>query len=756
MKTSIKPLLSWLFCVLCASSLGLPASAQGSISVSDVLRDFYAEKDREVERQESEREAREQRIENRMMIAEERAERRRENAERAKREERERREAEARRIREEKKRLIRESVSVESRLLDMSEISGEETILADGSVCRCEIENGQPSRGNVFFNDGSIYIGEIKDRLANSDEGHWLLRTAEGIVGFWGPARDGAPHGDGTLTFNNQIDNFAYVTFDQGEMVWISRFLLDDDGICNCDLRNGEPVKGTVRYENGRIYSGAIQNRRPNSAQGRWSFENGWVFEGPTSRGQPNGTGKLFTGDGASHVVTYRDGGLLEGTGIPVTLSDGGTCVCSFLDGEIVTGIVAYADGQMLLQGDIRDELPNTELGTWRLSDGSLFRGPIKDGTPDGYGRQNFHPDTEDFEVRYDKGNLAWVERQPIEEIENEVLPDGAVNVVRHYRGVVEPYGTSSGELYVQYELPGSLPGRKTIVSKTVQSEAFEVNAKNRTVTYSGVVVIGKSAVTVEPGALIDVINSSYAGWASPTGPIGYGIGIDFDKYTYSGFWYDGVPHGFGTLLDRNLGVVIGEFQNGVFKNAIVTSYDGGQRTAYDDVTFSDGLYQLGIGAELGRSPYLGYFKFAGDMDNTVGQLIQLDSDTIVRLRALADDLHDFELVENATFGAALFAAFSELFSSIPDASRMRNWYQVTTQGIQRFVGTNTDRVLGSSDTWHAINGAIKGLSDIEYMVVTKQIYFNIDVAARRGDGKAVLFWNKLLERFRDTRSAAQ
>ena len=105
--------------------------------------------------------------------------------------------------------------------------------------------------GNIRYNDGTLYKGDIKNLL---------------------------PNGQGTLEL---ADGSVYVgTFSDGKYSGIGTYTGADGSFYTGEYLNGKPNgQGTLRYADGSVYAGGFENGEK-SGQGEMTYSNGDSFAG--------------------------------------------------------------------------------------------------------------------------------------------------------------------------------------------------------------------------------------------------------------------------------------------------------------------------------------------------------------------------------------------------------------------------------------------------------------------------------------------
>jgi len=132
------------------------------------------------------------------------------------------------------------------------------------------------------------------------------------------------------------------------------------DDVCESgDCQNGI---GTLKYENGMVYSGNWKNSQKNGF-GKETFKN-FEYEGEFLNNEHDGKGTLIFPDGARYVGNFSKNEM-QGKGC-FTRPDG-----SYLDGD-------WVDSKP--EGKIKSVLKN----------GTILIGDYKNGIPEGYGEESY------------------------------------------------------------------------------------------------------------------------------------------------------------------------------------------------------------------------------------------------------------------------------------------------------------------------------------------------------------------------------
>jgi len=204
-----------------------------------------------------------------------------------------------------------------------------------------------------------------------------------------------------------------------GEVVW------DEFGVFEGLIKNGEPMNGTIKYNNGEYYEGDVFKTRPHGT-GKYIYENGTIYEGEILHGFsfgkgttkfPNGdvyTGyfknNLFDGkgtylyaDGEKHVGNYI-GGERVGKGT-YFYADGATFKGDYVDGKAVFGKYNHGPNSSFAGSWYEGEFANDNYhgsGTYFYADGATLKGDFVNGQATGFGTLIRGPDSNLAGERYE------------------------------------------------------------------------------------------------------------------------------------------------------------------------------------------------------------------------------------------------------------------------------------------------------------------------------------------------------------------
>ena len=144
-----------------------------------------------------------------------------------------------------------------------------------------------------------------------------------------------------------------------GEVVW------DEFGVFEGLIKNGEPMNGTIKYNNGEYYEGDVFKTRPHGT-GKYIYENGTIYEGEILHGFSFGKGTTKFPNGDVYTGYFKNN-LFDGKGTYL-YADGEKHVGNYIGGERVgKGTYFYADGATL-KGDF--------VNGQATGFGTLIRGP--------------------------------------------------------------------------------------------------------------------------------------------------------------------------------------------------------------------------------------------------------------------------------------------------------------------------------------------------------------------------------------------
>jgi len=201
----------------------------------------------------------------------------------------------------------------------------------------------------IKFNDGSSYLGKVKDGKPHGQGAYTWPSGAR----FIGESNNGNLNGQGTYTFSN---GNRYV----GE--WKD---------------NSQNGKGTYTWANGDQYVGEFKVGLKDG-KGTITTTNGARYVGDYKNDQMNGQGTFTWPGGDQYVGQFKDG-LKDGQGT-LTLKNGTKTVGLFKDDKYVGPQTNSPSQAQPSQPQIN---PDIEI---KFNDGSSYLGKVKDGKPHGQG----------------------------------------------------------------------------------------------------------------------------------------------------------------------------------------------------------------------------------------------------------------------------------------------------------------------------------------------------------------------------------
>ncbi len=210
---------------------------------------------------------------------------------------------------------------------------------ADGARYHGEFKNGKlHGQGVLYYPDGSKYVGNWRNQM---QQGKGRLSHPDGSS-YFGMWHEGQFHGEGELRFVN--GNRLEATFLHGQA----------------------SSSGTFYFANGDTYQGELADSRL-QGHGVMQYNNGDTYIGDWHNNGRHGRGKLSLADGSN------------------------------LDGNWIADHYQASWDQLGYQGPM-EGLKNcgsgchNEVGEYRYPDGTVYRGEIKEGIPNGKG-SIYYPD---------------------------------------------------------------------------------------------------------------------------------------------------------------------------------------------------------------------------------------------------------------------------------------------------------------------------------------------------------------------------
>lgn len=181
---------------------------------------------------------------------------------------------------------------------------------------------------------------------------------------YVGDAKDGLPHGRGTMTYNPGMVRKKY----EGE--W-------QNGKCH--------GRGTMIFVNKNIYVGDMEDNEL-TGQGECSYHDGKKYSGSFLKGNPDGRGTMTYAPGEEHKEysgCWKDG-KFHGKGV-LKMSDGTRYEGNWEDGkQHGKGMIFFANGAKY-EGDFVKGKCHGK-GTRKGAYGEDYSGSWENGKPNGYG----------------------------------------------------------------------------------------------------------------------------------------------------------------------------------------------------------------------------------------------------------------------------------------------------------------------------------------------------------------------------------
>ena len=205
-------------------------------------------------------------------------------------------------------------------------IKDRETIFYQGKW-----ENDNLNKGRIYYEDGSFYVGEIKNYKR-----HGKGKFKSDLENYDGDWKDDQKDGDGTLIFSDgtkYIGQFKNNNFDgKGKMEWKDGFFYEGYFLNN--FLHGE---GYLRGNNEHIYKGQFQNGKfhgegifkwinrnesteyykgnysngQKDGKGEFHFKNGHIYSGLWKSGEPDGEG-MYETKNRKYYGNWRSGNFMQ------------------------------------------------------------------------------------------------------------------------------------------------------------------------------------------------------------------------------------------------------------------------------------------------------------------------------------------------------------------------------------------------------------------------------------------------------------
>ena len=192
-------------------------------------------------------------------------------------------------------------------------------------------ENDNLNKGTIYYEDGSIYIGDIKNYMR-----HGKGKMKSDLEKYDGNWKEDQKDGDGTLIFSDgtkYIGQFKNNNFNgKGKMEWKDGFFYEGYFLNN--FLHGE---GYLRGNNEHIYKGQFQNGKfhgkgtfkwinrnesteyykgnyssgQKDGKGEFHFKNGHIYNGFWKSGEPDGEG-IYETSNRKYYGNWRSGNFMQ------------------------------------------------------------------------------------------------------------------------------------------------------------------------------------------------------------------------------------------------------------------------------------------------------------------------------------------------------------------------------------------------------------------------------------------------------------
>lgn len=282
--------------------------------------------------------------------------------------------------------------------------------------------------GKFRYASGAIYEGEFYQGKCH---GKGILRFSNGnkYLGDWS---ENYREGEGKLVFSEGHDYVGGFVQSKMRGKGIMTYVNGDryEGNWENDRPNG---RGAYLFKNGEKYEGNFADGRFDG-HGTMSYLDGSKYEGFWKNNQKHGSGKLFLNTGEVQYGQWTAGRRTDAT------------VTDFVNATPNTRPSAESAALAgSLQRDCNTGFCASGLGTFRYSDGSVYRGEFSGGSPEGKGKV--------FYANGDRYEGAWKNHAP-----------HGRGVIYYANGRVLGAVFSNGEVITE-----TLPEERPIESKSVR-----------------------------------------------------------------------------------------------------------------------------------------------------------------------------------------------------------------------------------------------------------------------------------------------
>ena len=207
------------------------------------------------------------------------------------------------------------------------------------------------------------------------DASEWTVDPATGCKTF-----NPTPEPKETIKFSGTcLDGY---TNGWGTVQWF-RDGIAGNSVTGTYLKGGRSGKVKVRYSNGDVYEGFLENSGLKSGQGTYTFASGNKYVGEFKDDNFNGQGTYTWTNGNKYVGEFKDD-KRNGQGT-YTYASGDKYVGEHKDGKRNgQGTFTFASGNKYV-GEFKDDNFNGQ-GTFALTSGDKYVGEFKDGKFNGQG----------------------------------------------------------------------------------------------------------------------------------------------------------------------------------------------------------------------------------------------------------------------------------------------------------------------------------------------------------------------------------
>lgn len=244
----------------------------------------------------------------------------------------------------------------------------------DGSVYEGELLNGSPNgQGKLIKTDGKTYEGVFYGS-ADKGKGKITYSATKEYTGEWS---NGEPNGQGTMEYTNK-KNYFKGNFINGSLNGDDCEVKYDNGkdpsskpLYTGTFRDGKPQHCTVKYPNGTIYIGDLEDWQPNG-------------QGAMTKNLENGKTAVYNGN-------FKNGKLCDSKGVLTYYNESGEEAGRYVgnfENDIINGECDYFTSSKKgsnYHGNWKDG-KRCGHGVLTFSDGRVYNGNFSDNKQNGQG----------------------------------------------------------------------------------------------------------------------------------------------------------------------------------------------------------------------------------------------------------------------------------------------------------------------------------------------------------------------------------